>query len=246
MHKTILLAAFFLLLTVGICFEAQGLNLPPSQYGNILISRMSDKQGQPWVTFSHWSHRVRYTCRTCHFELEFEMKVNATDITEDRNRKGEFCGSCHDGKTAFGHTKGNCSRCHNGNIAYGEERFKELASLPMARYGNRIDWSKAVREGNIKPRQSLFNDNYSPIPFITKIQLEAKGANIEPAVFPHKSHTQWLDCANCHPATFNIKKTTTKDLSMKHICEGSFCGTCHGSVAFPLNDCNRCHPGVKQ
>jgi c(7)-type cytochrome triheme protein len=214
---------------------------PYDQYGNVLMNRTSEAHGVSWVSFSHWSHRRSYTCRVCHLELEFAMEANATEITEKANRQGRYCGACHDGKTAFGHTADNCGTCHNGNISFGEEKFKDLASLPMARYGNRIDWSKALREGMISPRQSILNDSYAPIPFVKELRLEAEETNITPAVFSHREHTQWLDCANCHPQIFKIKKKTTENFSMDNILKGEFCGACHLTVAFPVNDCNRCH-----
>ena len=31
---------------------------------------------------------------------------------------------------------------------------------------------------------------------------------------------------------------------MKYILEGKFCGVCHLNVAFPLDDCQRCHPDM--
>jgi c(7)-type cytochrome triheme protein len=214
---------------------------PYDQYGNVLMNRTSEAHGVSWVSFSHWSHRRSYTCRVCHLELEFAMEANATEITEKANRQGRYCGACHDGKTAFGHTADNCGTCHNGNISFGEEKFKDLASLPMARYGNRIDWSKALREGMISPRQSILDDSYAPIPFVKELRLEAEETNIAPAVFSHREHTQWLDCANCHPQIFKIKKKTTENFSMDNILKGEFCGACHLTVAFPVNDCKRCH-----
>lgn len=33
---------------------------------------------------------------------------------------------------------------------------------------------------------------------------------------------------------------------MNNILKGEFCGVCHLSVAFPVNDCARCHPGLKE
>jgi c(7)-type cytochrome triheme protein len=62
-----------------------------------------------------------------------------------------------------------------------------------------------------------------------------------PAVrFPHRPHTLWLDCANCHEHLFKSKAGANK-LSMQKILEGEQCGLCHGAVAFPLTECNRCH-----
>ncbi|HVR37486.1 MAG TPA: c(7)-type cytochrome triheme domain-containing protein [Thermoanaerobaculia bacterium] len=62
---------------------------------------------------------------------------------------------------------------------------------------------------------------------------------------PHAEHVRWLDCANCHPAIFNIRKKTTKHFSMRFNLAGEFCGACHLRVAFPLDDCMRCHPAME-
>ena len=219
---------------------------PPSEYGNLLIDRLSEKSGRPAVTFSHWSHRRRYTCRVCHFELGFEMRANATEITEEACRKGRFCGACHDGKEVFGQTDpGDCGKCHNGDPAYGSEKFQELAAWPKAPYGNHVDWVQALEVGLIHPRSSLEPD-YTPMTFTKRLTLEAGWTMIPPAYFSHEVHNRWLDCANCHPDIFNIKKRATAHFSMKYNLEGKFCGACHGKVAFPLNDCRRCHPGIKE
>ena len=217
---------------------------PPEQYGNLLINRTSEKNGQRPVTFSHWSHRRKYTCRVCHFELGFEMKAGATEITEEACREGRFCGACHDGRQAFGHTPGRCRECHNGDIAYGKEKFEELRGWPEAPYGNKVDWVRAVDTGRIRPRASL-EPGYTPMGFDKRLTLEAGWTMIPPAYFSHKVHNRWLDCANCHPDIFNIKKRTTAHFAMKYNLEGKFCGACHGKVAFPLTDCRRCHPGIK-
>jgi hypothetical protein len=51
---------------------------PPELYGNIIIDRVSTISGVKPVTFSHWSHRLKHTCRVCHFELEMNMVLNTT------------------------------------------------------------------------------------------------------------------------------------------------------------------------
>lgn len=217
---------------------------PPETYGNILLNRKSSGAGQLPVAFSHWRHRTLYTCRVCHLELGFEMKANTTDITETKNRHGRHCGACHDGVTAFGHTREHCRKCHNGDRRYGSDRFKELASLPASRYGNRIDWTESVRRGMIAPKQTIRDGRLVSDLFNKSMRMEPVWADFEPAVFPHEVHNYWLDCANCHPDIFNIKKNTTKHLSMHNIGEGGFCGVCHLSVAFPLNECRKCHPPI--
>jgi c(7)-type cytochrome triheme protein len=225
--------------------------LSPERYGDVLINRLSEKKGEKAASFSHWSHRRRYTCRYCHFELEFNMKANTTEITEAENRAGRFCGACHDGKehdgvTVFGHEQPHCERCHTGDLGSGSwAQFRELSRLPQDPYGNGVDWVKALEKGMIRPRHSR-----TAVPLETtfdkKLLLDAEWFNIPPAVFPHKQHVQWLDCNNCHPDIFNIKKKTTRHFLMVRILKGEFCGVCHLSVAFPMDDCKRCHPSLKK
>lgn len=221
--------------------------LPPDEYGNILINRTSEKNNVKPAIFSHWSHRMRYTCRVCHLELEFEMRRNASEITEKANREGRFCGTggCHDGKAAFGHTEGNCDKCHNGDIGCGREKFAQLKDFPRSGYGNKVDWTRALQTGLIKPKHFLILET-GEMSFDKKLDLRAEWSGIPPAIFPHKAHTQWLDCSNCHPDIFNIKKKTTKHFSMVLSLEGKFCGVCHLRIAFPLQDCRRCHPTMRE
>jgi c(7)-type cytochrome triheme protein len=245
--KIILLAALVLLLmpVAGLGFGKLPSLLPPEKYGNILISRTSAKNQVKPATFSHWLHRRRHTCRVCHFELDFNMKVNTTEITEKANREGKFCGAsgCHDGKAAFGHDKPHCDKCHNGNLGYGREKFGELANAPATPFGNRVDWVSALTQGMIAPRNYLRNKP-TAMPFDKTLSLEAEWNFVPPSIFPHKSHTEWLDCNNCHPEIFNIKKKGTENFSMENILQGDFCGVCHLKVAFPMDDCARCHPGM--
>jgi len=41
------------------------------------------------------------------------------------------------------------------------------------------------------------------------------------------------------------KDRTTKSLRMENILAGESCGVCHLRVAFPLDDCRKCHPSMK-
>jgi c(7)-type cytochrome triheme protein len=226
---------------------AHPFHLPPrppfDRYGNVLIRRGTANGSAKAVSFSHWSHRLRYTCRVCHLELDFNFKRNTTEITEEANRKGAFCGACHDGRTAFGHTEANCARCHTGDAATAAD-FARLSELPRSMFGNGVDWSRAIANGSIAPTTSLSKD-FKPLTLDTTLSLEAEWNFVSPAVFPHADHVRWLDCANCHPAIFNVKKKTTKHFSMRYNLAGDFCGACHLRVAFPLDDCTRCHPEMK-
>jgi len=228
---------------------AGGWLIPPQQaperYGNLLINRTSEAHGQKPAAFSHWLHRAKYTCRVCHFELYFAMQTNSTEITEEKNRNGEYCGACHNGKIAFGHTEENCAKCHSGEIATGSKEFGRLAFYPENPFGNGVDWMAALDMGKIKPVQTILGE-FQPVKYNKEIVLEAEWERIPPAVFSHEAHNRWLDCSICHPDIFNIKKKTTLHFEMQYILEGKFCGACHLSVAFPLDDCRRCHPKMGQ
>jgi c(7)-type cytochrome triheme protein len=218
---------------------------PPWEYGNLLLDRVSSSHGQKPVFFSHWQHRLKYACQVCHSELEFEMRAGYTGISEADNRDGMYCGACHNGKTAFDHSKKNCSKCHNGNIAYNKKDFKKLAKFPKAKYGNKIDWAAALHQGLFKPKKALEAELPKQLKYNEKLSLDAEHSMVSPAGFEHKEHTEWMDCGTCHPDIFDVKTKGTKNFSMDHIFKGKFCGACHRDIAFPINDCGRCHPGLK-
>jgi c(7)-type cytochrome triheme protein len=219
---------------------------PPHEYGNILINRTSEANKVKPVFFSHWSHRIKYSCRVCHMELGFDFSLNSTEITEEDNQSGLFCGACHDGKVAFGHTKEHCDKCHSGDLSTGRDRFEKVtAKLPRTFFGNKVDWVLAVKEGTHQPIYSLNNEKpQSKMNFQERLELRAEWNFVPPAFFPHSVHIKLLDCGNCHPDIFLIKKKGTQHFEMEYILEKKFCGVCHLTVAFPLNDCNRCHPDM--
>jgi c(7)-type cytochrome triheme protein len=218
---------------------------PPRLYGTILISRSSAAGDTKAVVFPHWNHRARYTCRVCHVELDFALRTNDTEITEQANREGAYCGACHDGRIAFAVSEAsNCARCHTGTIDGSDAGFGALLDLPGAEFGNRVDWSRALALGTIKPVASL-TDEAAPIRLDKTLSLEAEWSFVPPAVFPHAEHERWTDCSSCHPAIFNIGKKTTAHFTMASSLRGEFCGVCHLRVAFPMNDCKRCHPSMK-
>ena len=224
-------------------------NLPPlpkpHEFGDILIDRLSTKNEVKPVFFSHWSHRVKYTCRVCHWELDFAFEVGGTGMTESDNRNGLFCGKCHDGKVAFGHTDDNCQRCHTGSKASNLEKFTELrGNLQKDKFGNGINWAAAIKSGRIKPLYSIFKPEEEPLEFRKRLELKAEWNFVPPAYFPHDVHVRWLDCGSCHPDIFKLRKKTTEHFLMQYILEEKFCGICHLRVAFPMDDCKRCHPGL--
>lgn len=250
--------AYIVVLIVGLqgpAFAESLLKLPflppPENYGDILITRTTQETDVGPVYFSHWVHRVKYTCRVCHYELEFSMRTNDTPITCNKGHvDGRYCSACHDGKIAFAPRDAdgekNCERCHTTFWGGERRKFEELKDkLPAGRFGNEIDWSAALNEGFISPSQSLSGDTMEMSNINRTLSLSAEMSGISPAVFPHKTHEQWLDCSNCHPELFNIKKKSTQSLKMVNMLKGESCGVCHLLVAFPLDDCRKCHPKMR-
>jgi c(7)-type cytochrome triheme protein len=101
-----------------------------------------------------------------------------------------------------------------------------------------VDWVAAVRKGVIKPRASV-DGRVDPETKIFKWDFYFTGPDPEQdAYFPHSAHTEWLTCESCHPKIFRSRGI---EVVMDKIFEGEFCGVCHGTVAFPLDSCARCH-----
>jgi c(7)-type cytochrome triheme protein len=118
-----------------------------------------------------------------------------------------------------------------------------FVALPRSNAGNRVDWVKALGEGKITPRADRIDPKAVPAVMDLNIVREVKGS-MPDVVYPHKQHTEWLDCSNCHPAIF-IPQKGANQISMAAILLGQKCGVCHGKVAFPVSDCVRCHSKPK-
>jgi c(7)-type cytochrome triheme protein len=116
-----------------------------------------------------------------------------------------------------------------------------VALLPTDRAGN-IDWMEALRQGIIDPRHGPPDDDAPPpegaFEFGFDFYLPGPDTTLN-ALFPHSSHTEWVDCAQCHPRIFPVRNTP---ISMADVFQGKYCGECHGTVAFPvMTGCERCH-----
>lgn len=113
-----------------------------------------------------------------------------------------------------------------------------LGALPSTTSGNQVEWNKAVRDGYIQPRATLKEQGEVETLDLDIYFPNTAGADV--VLFPHKEHTEWLDCSNCHPFPFAEKAGATP-VSMLQILSGNYCGQCHGAVSFPLTECSRCH-----
>ncbi len=119
-----------------------------------------------------------------------------------------------------------------------QEPQDALSKLTRDTAGNMVRWVQALEKGEINPRASLRPDTKIRV-YDSDVLLNLKGGM--PIVrFPHRQHTQWLDCSNCHDHLFKAEAGANR-LSMLAILNGEQCGVCHGAVAFPLTECFRCH-----
>jgi len=116
-------------------------------------------------------------------------------------------------------------------------------ALPNSNSGNFVDWVQAIQNGDVAPRFNKDDPEAQPVVMDLNIVREVKGT-MPDVVYPHKQHTQWLDCSNCHPAIF-IPQKGANQISMAAILMGEKCGVCHGKVAFPVAECRRCHSKPK-
>lgn len=117
------------------------------------------------------------------------------------------------------------------------------AALPRTSAG-RVDWTRGVMTNVIAPRPG--RDPRTPLQPVLELDVELSSFGEAFAVtFRHGSHTNWLSCANCHPALFPLgRKAPRAPATMKDMEQGRSCGACHGPVAFgPGQDCARCHRG---
>lgn len=119
-----------------------------------------------------------------------------------------------------------------------QEPAAALSLLPPDTVGNKVAWIQSLRESYIEPRANIF-----PGTFIEVIDMEIimeRTGEMPLVSFPHRAHTEWLDCTNCHNEIF-VDKVDANPINMFAILSGEYCGRCHGAVSFPLTECNRCH-----
>jgi c(7)-type cytochrome triheme protein len=224
----------------------------PHEYGNVLINNYSETKRIPSVVFKHWFHRSKYSCRLCHVDIGFGMKANSSEITCNDIENGIYCGSCHNGTEAFsrieetsnGKAVKKCKLCHSNNISveFKHNFYAFKKKMPIERFGNNINWEQAEKEGLISLKDFLEGISIprKKLKEAKELQFSTGEMGMPDIIFSHKKHTVWSGCELCHPEIFGVKPGETV-YSMQDIFNSLFCGSCHGSVAFPNNDCQRCH-----
>lgn len=132
-----------------------------------------------------------------------------------------------------------------GNLLPAEQAksWQEAALLLPKDAAGGIDWVQALKAGTIAPRPGIGPKAADQPVLPLTVERTPAGQEAFKAVFPHDAHTQWLACANCHPAIFQMQRGATP-INMGLIYAGQTCGSCHGKVAFPVTACGRCHPAL--
>jgi c(7)-type cytochrome triheme protein len=125
----------------------------------------------------------------------------------------------------------------NNNIDILQDPTTAMADFPRDRR-KQVDWVKAIEQGLVKPRADLLGESEM---MVMDLDIIMKNTQMMPWVrFPHKAHTQWLACDNCHPAIFEPQEHANP-ITMNKVLRGEYCGVCHDKVAFALFVCERCH-----
>ena len=230
---------------------------PGASYGRVTLDKYSSKAGLGPVTFDHWLHRAKFTCRLCHVDIGFAMQAGASDIKASTNRQGFHCGACHDGKRSIsgklvfaacteGAPTEQCARCHSReNTARKYDYDSFTAKLPRNAYG--IDWEEAEATGLIKPIDVLegVSIRKTPLKSQADFAIQARVNWVSDIIFSHKKHAVWNGCELCHPEIFPATQKGAVRYTMFHLSSGQYCGVCHGKVAFPVTACGGCHTNME-
>lgn len=241
--------------------------------GNFVMAthrKEMDAKGLSPVIYPHWIHRSFFRCKACHVEI-FIKKRGSNGISQAKIQEGRQCGACHNGKISFNAAaEENCGRCHLYGKPeskplidlsyYNPNKFKEIASrvgaewnsenlpggkLPLDKQGFinwiELDRVKAFNPLTVLPGKPDADEGIRD----TTILFETSIAFLKGVLFSHKIHSTWLKCSLCHPEIFKPELGATR-VKMIEIKEGKSCGSCHGSVAFAVSDCLRCHNQPKE
>lgn len=127
----------------------------------------------------------------------------------------------------------------NPGLKLLQEPAEALANLPPDAVGNQVLWVQALEQGLISPRTNILSN--TKVEVLDLDIIMPRTGEMPMVKFPHRQHTEWLDCSNCHEKLFKSKTGATTGLNMFQILQGEYCGQCHGAVAFPLTECRRCH-----
>lgn len=185
------------------------LRLPPDVTYQLIVGPDSA------VVFSHQTHfaLAGNRCTACHPQT-FRILSPTKHIAHREMEAGRSCGSCHDGRQAFGvRDSAACSSCHSGRSPVAAAAGKGGAPAGGASRGpGPITYSKS-------------------------------DASPGPVTFRHAAHGEKkLACASCHPRPFAMKAAGRSGAALHEVAACGACHD--GAKAFGVEDaeaCGRCH-----
>jgi len=159
------------------------------------------------VTFSHKTHTMDsgLACDACHdglFTMEAGAILATGKMTMAAMAEGKFCGSCHDGNTAFA-TNTKCASCHMD--------VKELTPKDP------IVWTKPVNAVIFSHKTHTENSGLACDECHDKIFAMQKGAAEKANDFTMQSLYDGKYCGKCHDGSTAFASNTR-------------CNTCHIGV----------------
>lgn len=209
--------------------------------------------------FSHGAHLKLFKCDDCHGAV-YVGGSGPARFTMPQMEKGQSCGACHDGKTAFG-VSGNCEKCHlgtpadlsftiinAGQVPFSHARHRSLfacddchnaivASGIAARRYSMADMDKGKSCGACHDGKTAFS-----VKSCSKCHPVKEVLFSDDARFNHDKHLNVHTCSDCHNQPYNAGPDNER-VTMAQMEKGASCGVCHdGSTVFSVKgDCDKCH-----
>lgn len=218
------------------------------------------------VVFDHNFHirqkRVGHNCTACHdaiFDMRRRIAFTMADMAE-----GKSCGTCHDGRSAFGLR--NCAACHavgavvfrsgkTGRVTFGHRRHARRtpcttchAKLYVAGGNTRVGMARMKRGRSCGAchdgRTAFAVGRCVGCHPIRAIRYRVNG--LDGVTFSHSGHLALYSCGRCHPDIFR-PGPGNRSGTMAAMERGTSCGACHdGKSAFTVRgNCDRCHAPVR-
>ena len=194
-------------------------------------------------------------CAWCHNPEGMSL---APEIVRNESRC-IACGACHDGKVTWrGQAvfaacgpppadparEARCKRCHDrGDAAQRRKEFEAFAEGLPRKGAGEVDWEEAELRGRIRPVDYVEGQSIRrpPMQMDKDVAIASRARWMTGVLFSHRKHAAWNGCEACHPEIFPATKQGEVKYTMFQISSGEYCGVCHGPVAFPVADCERCH-----
>lgn len=215
------------------------------------------------VVFSHRDHTKKKgltnNCRVCHdrlYNLRQKKHYSMADMEQ-----GKSCGTCHNGKRAFGVDK--CVACHpvkeiaykvkeTGPTYFSHKKHLEVAgcagchpALYAANEKNRRVGMAAMTKGKScgachNAKEAFSVTECARCHPVRELVFEEKSTGN--VAFSHKFHMGLYSCGECHTSLFRTTRSKVV-VTMTKMEQGKSCGGCHdGKTAFSVKDkCESCH-----